>query len=542
MEEVKKKRNKNGRKRLAGQVVTLIALVALLAVVCVAIVILVKSGAGIHLGKSEETTVAETVTEEMTTEALFGGVTKAYVEEVLATASVTAAMYDYDGAIAYVTSNLEHYDEIDEASLFIAECEAKKAQLVKWPDNSQITHVFFHSLIENCDEAFSSSSRDNYNQVMTTIEEFNAIIEEMYERGYVMVSLHDIAEIDETTGQMTYKDIYLPSGKTPFVLSEDDVSYYDYMDQDGGFPDRLILTDDGRIMNEKDNDDGTSTIGAFDVVPLIDQFVEEHPDFSYHGSKGIVALTGYNGILGYRTSYIEYAPTEILETMKSALTEDVPDYPAETAWNLLLTCHTYDNPNILEDRETAKIVADAMKAEGWSFASHTWGHTNMGKVVDSSTGNVTAAWFYLDNRWWETEVESLIGETDTIIFAFGADIHTWRPYTDECGAYLYLKERGFNYFCNVDSSQYFVQISATAGGSGFLRQGRRNLDGQLMFKALMYPEQNLLSDLFDVLEVFDERRPLPVNGVTLPDWYDGTTLDKSKAGTVTTETTTTESQ
>ena len=37
------------------------------------------------------------------------------------------------------------------------------------------------------------------------------------------------------------------------------------------------------------------------MVPLIDRFVEEHPDFSYRGAKGIVALTGYNGILGYRT-------------------------------------------------------------------------------------------------------------------------------------------------------------------------------------------------------------------------------------------------
>mgnify|MGYP000718429092 FL=1 len=34
------------------------------------------------------------------------------------------------------------------------------------------------------------------------------------------------------------------------------------------------------------------------MVPLIDRFVEEHPDFSYRGAKGIVALTGYNGILG----------------------------------------------------------------------------------------------------------------------------------------------------------------------------------------------------------------------------------------------------
>ena len=28
----------------------------------------------------------------------------------------------------------------------------------------------------------------------------------------------------------------------------------------------------------------------------------KHPDFSLNGQKGVVALTGYNGVLGYRTN------------------------------------------------------------------------------------------------------------------------------------------------------------------------------------------------------------------------------------------------
>ncbi len=33
-----------------------------------------------------------------------------------------------------------------------------------------------------------------------------------------------------------------------------------------------------------------------------------------------------------------------------------------------------------KEREGAKKVADAMKAEGWEFASHTWGHQNVGQI------------------------------------------------------------------------------------------------------------------------------------------------------------------
>ena len=60
--------------------------------------------------------------------------------------------------------------------------------------------------------------------------------------------------------------------------------------------------------------------------------------------------------------------------------------------------------------------------------------------------------------------------------------------------------QGYNYYCNVDSSQYFVQIR-----SNYFRQGRRNLDGYRM-----YYNPELLSDLFDAQSVFDSSRPVPV--------------------------------
>ena len=66
----------------------------------------------------------------------------------------------------------------------------------------------------------------------------------------------------------------------------------------------------------------------------------------------------------------------------------------------------------------------------------------------------------------------ILGKTDMIIFAFGADIGDWEGYTSDNEKYEYYKSRGYRYFCNVDSSQYFVQIT-----SEYFRQGRRNLDG-----------------------------------------------------------------
>ena len=53
-----------------------------------------------------------------------------------------------------------------------------------------------------------------------------------------------------------------------------------------------------------------------------------------------------------------------------------------------------------------------------------------------------------------------------------------------------------------------------------MRQGRRNMDGQMLFKQLVYPERMLTGDLFDAEAVFDRSRPLPVPGVSLPEGFD----------------------
>lgn len=407
---------------------------------------------------------------------------------------------------------------------FIQDCKAKKEKLIKWADNTQITHIFFHSLVADTSLAWNCYKASDYNEVMTTIDEFNKMMQIMYDEGYVLVSLSDIAKIvtqADGTAHMTWQPIYLPKGKTPFVLSVDDVSYYEYMNNTG-FATKLIIDENGKVRNEmatyKSNGSTympelvrdangapiveSVKVGAYDVVPILDDFIDEHPDFSYHGAKGIIALTGYNGILGYKTSEIAYGAGD-------------PNYPS---------AYEYKCVNIEQERVEAKRVADAMKANGWKFASHTWGHMDMGKVVQQSTGQIVSERFKRDTGWWLTEVAPLIGGTDTILYAYGADIGTWRSYPDTSEAYLYLKSVGFDYFCNVDSTRCWVQMSPSAGGDGYLRQGRRNLDGQMMFKSMLYPEKGLLSDLFDAKLVFDRQRPLPVNGVTVPEGFNLSTL------------------
>ena len=144
-------------------------------------------------------------------------------------------------------------------------------------------------------------------------------------------------------------------------------------------------------------------------------------------------------------------------------------------------------------------MADAMKEEGWEFASHTWGHINVGEA--------SLERLQTDTQKWLDYVKPLVGDTNVIIFAFGSDLGDWQPYTSDNEKFAYLKSMGFDIYCNVDSTQYWVQF-----GSDYLRQGRRNLDGYRMYYDLpeTNPEKDHLSDLFDVTQVFDRERPVPV--------------------------------
>ena len=420
--------------------------------------------------ETEEEQNAETDEDGNDIQEITDGQSEEEADSPLEQASLMAAQYDYDKAIELLKSQPD-YDSNTDMQNAVSEYENTKAACTEYP-LEQITHVFFHTLIKDTSKAFDGDSdSDGYNQYMTTIDEFNKIIQSMYDKGYVMVSPHDMATVNED-GTMSRGSIMLPPGKIPFVLSQDDVSYYHYMDGDG-FASKLVIDENGDVKNEYIEDDGSVSTGDYDMVPLIDTFVKEHPDFSYHGRKGILAMTGYDGVLGYRTD-IAYKTGKNLQDDQKKFLRDHPDFDYK------------------QEVKNAKKVAAAMKAEGWEFASHTWGHKN---VASTSLKDLKR-----DTKKWKKYVAPVLGKTDMIIFAFGADIGSWEGYSSDNAKYEFYKSQGYRYFCNVDSSQYFVQIT-----DDYFRQGRRNLDGYRM-----YYNPEMLSDLFDVSEVWDSSRPTPV--------------------------------
>ena len=406
-------------------------------------------------------------------------------------ADVLAAQYDYDGAIEHLKA-IEHYDSDSELIDAIARYTVAKTTLTA-VDPTQVPHIFFHSLIVDKERAFDvnrwgESEVAGINAWMTTVDEFDRIMQQMYDNGYVLVRMRDlVTETKNEDGTVTFspnRNLMLPPDKHAFVLSIDDWSYY-HSYTGKGYGEKAVLDANGDVKIRYTDADGQVTVGDYDVVPRLNAFIKEHPDFSYKGARGLIAMTGYNGVFGYRTD-IDYVKQERLQEDQRAWLNEHPGFDEAARQS--------------EIAEATKI-AEACKAEGWEFASHTWGHLSV-------TGK-DAATLQADNERWLANVGNIVGETDTIIFAHGNDIGDWHDYDAATNpVYAYYKSAGYNFYANVDaSSKAWVQIR-----SQYCRQGRIDCDGLQMWRALSGSAKiNVFEDLFDVESVFDKDRPTPVS-------------------------------
>ncbi len=278
-----------------------------------------------------------------------------------------------------------------------------------------VEHLFFHPVVAYPELAFDGDAQANgIDDYMVTVDEYDGILQSVYDKGYVLVDIADVWS--ETTGEdgqphMVRNTLYLPEGKKPLILSFDDTNYYPYM-LENGFTYKLILGEDGKIASWGKDPQGNEVVSRdLDAIPILDKFVEAHPDFSPFGAKGCLSLTGYEGILGYRT-----------------MTER-EDTSAE------------HEANRQREREAVKPIIAELKRTGWTFGSHTFGHIRLG-------GSRSMEVIQADTQRWFDEVGSLVGETTILFYPHGErpDGNDWQTTGP---IFRYLQSQGFRVFASV---------------------------------------------------------------------------------------------
>ena len=270
---------------------------------------------------------------------------------------------------------------------------------------------------------------------MVTVDEFNKILQSVYEKGYILVNMCDVwSEYTNENGEqrMQRNTLMLPEGKKPLIMSFDDVNYYDYMLSEG-FMSKLIVGEDGDIWAYGvDPFTGEEVVTQdLDATTILDKFVREHPDFSLNGAKGCFSLTGYQGILGYRTQNdIDIAA-------------DSPERPA------------FDAKRQAEIDAVKPVIA-RLKETGWTFGSHTWGHIRL-----AAEGEKADARLKRDTLRWQEEVGSLVGPTNILFYPHGGRPDGDHDQGETYGPqFVWLQEQGFRIFASVGISSY-SQIKTT---------------------------------------------------------------------------------
>ncbi len=389
------------------------------------------------------------------------------LQHLLDDAEMLATGYDYEAAIAKLNSfsgNKSDYPEID---IRLSEYQQIQSQLIAHNDPGAVPNLSFHVLIADPGRAFSNKEYGGkYNRNFVTTDEFQKILEQLYANGFVLVEMGDIIAETQTGESITYsaKPLYLPDGKKPVMITETMVNYFNYMidgDKDGepdasgaGFASRLVVDDlTGKIKAEMVNSAGETVVGDYDLVPILEKFIEEHPDFSYRGARATLAITGHEGIFGYRI-----------------------------------------NPGIVESRGQtyydeqvagAKEVLNALKTAGYEIACYTYANT--------AYGGKSASDIQADMASWKTEIMPIVGTLDTLVFAQTSDISTTGAYSGNKFNVLY--DTGFRYFMGNGNKP------AVTIGSNYVRQLRVMVTGEFMaHTATMY------AGYFDAKTVLNNQR------------------------------------
>ena len=388
-------------------------------------------------------------------------------QELLDEAALLAAGYNYEAAIAKLETYSGNISEHSEITMRLSSYRQTMNSLISWNDPGSIPNLSFHVLIADPSRAFTNQQYGGqYNRNFVTIDEFQKILEQLYENNYVLVEFEHCVAETVTGDTVTYsaKPVLLPDGKKPIMITETMVNYFNYMidgngdgtpDKDGaGFASRLVVDDlTGNIQAELVNASGETVRGDYDLVPILEKFIEAHPDFSYKGARATLAVTGHEGIFGYR----------INSTVKNTKGED------------------YYNQQV----EGAKKVVAALKEKGYEIACYTYSNMNYG---EKSATDIQA-----DISSWKVEIMPVVGTLDTLVYAKSSDISSTGTYTG--GKYNVLKEAGFRYFISNGS--------APSGevNSEYVRQKRIMVTGSYMaHTAAMY------KDYFDAKSVLNGTR------------------------------------
>ncbi|MCI8332446.1 MAG: polysaccharide deacetylase family protein [Clostridiales bacterium] len=266
------------------------------------------------------------------------------------------------------------------------------------PYKGQIEVLYVRNLMAFPEIVYAPGAKytETYDSSLITPYEFKKIIESLYEKNYILIDIESL----EKDGSLA--EIAVPAGKKPIVLCVEDLSYASAK-EGGGTISQLALDENGKLCSITNG----NTLYDNESVLILDEFANAHPDFVFKGARGMISLTGYEGLLGYRTGNGQESETE-----------------------------------------NAKKVVKALQEEGWTFGCQSYSYADMAKASLETLQK--------DTEKWRSEIGAIVGDTAVYVWPYGSSVRS-----GEKKAALY--SQGFRIYCGVGLSAYRANESDSQG-------------------------------------------------------------------------------
>ena len=336
-------------------------------------------------------------------------------------------------------------------------------QLVRY--TGAIRQLAIKPLIVDTGIAFSGNAVSaTADQTMITVNEFRAMLELLYARNYILL---DQSTLMDESGLS--RPIYLPAGKRALILTIDGLNYYPARRLSGNCT-NLVLDEEGHVAGVHIDRMGQPIVEReAEAIGILDAFVEAHPDFSFDGAKGTIAVSGRYGLFGYALDEAQLAARNA-QAMRYGVPAEMLDAQA-----------------LEKNRADCSAVVAELLASGWTFASFSYGGD---QVTELSLDELKA-----DTDRWLSDIAPITGDTAIYIYPNGY------AFRGQDARKSYLMEKGFMIFGGLGPRPY------VAYQRGYYFMDRLFIGGYAL-------RQNLTSAVFDGRQVYDPARTVPMPNPT----------------------------
>lgn len=324
---------------------------------------------------------------------------------------------------------------------------ATKPQETLQEYNGVIEHLNFDTLISFPSKALDNNNHNStlYDETKITPYEFQKILQELHSNNYVLISIEELYFLEENT--IYPKPLFLPQNKKPIILSFNNVTYKSSY-QNSGEIDKIIIDNNNQFATYSTKQSIQNRI-AYDneFLTILEQFINDNPDFSYNNSRGVIFFTIDSGILGYKI----------------------------------------DNKNASAKHDIKRVseIIRRLKNKGWEFGSN-----NYNTSPDTTLSEIE---FINNITLWKQHIKPLINSTPYYASITGQDISKFES------KFKVLLENEFTTFF-FDNNTPSLTISNNS-----IVMSRKRVDGNSLRNS-----PHIFEDIFNAKKVYDyQARQIP---------------------------------